>query len=230
MTFEALLEAQQSAYREPWPPDDTEESVLGSDLHQTTIRCLATGINEAAHLLCREDEPLPFKALSQTLIFGCERPDETPLRTYPDVFVYEQIIDPRRGSVSIALDGPPLLVIEVLSESTYASDVDLKTGKGFSYARAGVKEYLVLDPAGEWIPDHGRGWRLGRDAYDGAWTADEGGIWKSTNLPLAFSFEGVMATVYTADGSRIPREGETSEIIRQQAAEIEDLRRQLRQK
>ena len=30
---------------EPWPPDDTEESVLGTDLHQTTIRNLALGIN-----------------------------------------------------------------------------------------------------------------------------------------------------------------------------------------
>ena len=32
---------------EPWPPDDTEESVLGTDLHQTTITYLRWAIHEA---------------------------------------------------------------------------------------------------------------------------------------------------------------------------------------
>jgi hypothetical protein len=36
------------SFVEPWPPDDTEESVLGTDLHQTTIRNLTLGINMAA--------------------------------------------------------------------------------------------------------------------------------------------------------------------------------------
>ena len=31
-----------------WPPDDTEESVLGTPYHQTTITNVRVGINEAA--------------------------------------------------------------------------------------------------------------------------------------------------------------------------------------
>ena len=34
-----------------WPPDDTEESVLGSHLHQATITNGRTGVNEAATAL-----------------------------------------------------------------------------------------------------------------------------------------------------------------------------------
>ena len=36
---------------EAWPPDDTEESILGTDLHQTTITNLRWGINEVARRL-----------------------------------------------------------------------------------------------------------------------------------------------------------------------------------
>ncbi|HEY8744381.1 MAG TPA: hypothetical protein VIU62_14900 [Chloroflexota bacterium] len=31
-----------------WPPDDTEASVMGTNLHQTAIRTLIGSINEAA--------------------------------------------------------------------------------------------------------------------------------------------------------------------------------------
>jgi hypothetical protein len=34
--------------REPWPPDDTEESIVGTSLHQLTIRNLTSGTNEIA--------------------------------------------------------------------------------------------------------------------------------------------------------------------------------------
>ena len=37
-----------------WPPDDTEGSVLGPNLHQTAIITLRTGINEAATLAAPE--------------------------------------------------------------------------------------------------------------------------------------------------------------------------------
>jgi hypothetical protein len=63
-------------YADPWPPHDTEESVLGTELHQTTIRNLASSINEAASLAALEGGgPIPWRALSQTAILGCRRPD-----------------------------------------------------------------------------------------------------------------------------------------------------------
>ena len=37
-----------------WPPDDTEESIVGTDLHQTTITNLRWGLNEVARLQLRE--------------------------------------------------------------------------------------------------------------------------------------------------------------------------------
>ena len=41
---------------EPWPLDDTEESVLGTDLHQTTIVNLRLGINMAARVGRKPEE------------------------------------------------------------------------------------------------------------------------------------------------------------------------------
>ena len=41
---------------ETWPPDDTEESVVGTDWHQMTIMNLRWGINEVARLRLLLDE------------------------------------------------------------------------------------------------------------------------------------------------------------------------------
>jgi Uma2 family endonuclease len=38
--------------------------------------------------------------------------------------------------VALVLDGPPALIVEVLSESTYEEDLDLTGDKGYSYAHA----------------------------------------------------------------------------------------------
>jgi hypothetical protein len=107
---------------EVWPPDDTEESILGTDLHQTTITNLRLGINEVARLRQAPGQPVPWKALSQIVLLGCVRPDGSAYRTYPDVLVYPHVIDPERGSVTLEVDGPPVLIIDVLSESTYGNE------------------------------------------------------------------------------------------------------------
>ena len=92
---------------EAWPPDDTEESILGTDLHQTTITNLRLGINEVARLRQVPAQSVPWKALSQIALLGCVRPDGSAYRTYPDVFVYPRLIDPDRGSMTLEVDGPP---------------------------------------------------------------------------------------------------------------------------
>ena len=48
-TIETLPRPQLA--RQPWPPDDTEESVVGTDFHQMTIMNVRFGINEVAHTL-----------------------------------------------------------------------------------------------------------------------------------------------------------------------------------
>jgi hypothetical protein len=205
-----------------WPPDDTEESILGTDLHQTTIINLRLGINEVAHLQQKPGQPLPWKALDQIALLGCRRPDGSLYRTYPDVFVYLKPIDPNRGSVAIEVDGPPVLIIEVLSESTYEADLDIQRGKGYSYSQAGVREYLALDPTGTFLPERGRAWRLESGVYR-PWEPGEYGRWRSQEIGVAIGFEGPIATVYTLEGQRQLTEGEI-------AVEITRLRQLLRER
>jgi len=219
-----------------WPPDDIiEQGVVVTHLHQTNIINTRWGINEVARAQTPPGGVAPWQALGQTVVTGFARPDGSRYKTLPDVFVYPHPIDPTRGSVAVGLDGPPILIVEVLSESTYDVDLDLAAGKGYSYARAGVREYLTLDPTRAFVPAGGRAWRLADGAYQ-PWEPDEQGRWQSAEIAVAIGLEGAMATVYRRDGRRLLREGEVEEelgrrdeTIARQAAEIEELRRRLRE-
>ncbi len=208
---------------EIWPPDDTEESVMGTDLHQLTIMNLRWGMNEVVTALTTPTRAAPWQVLGQTVVNGFERLDGSRYKTLPDVFVYGQPIDPRRGSVEISVDGPPLLIVEVLSEATYANDLNLHASKGYSYAKAGVREYLVIDPTGEILPRQARGWRLQDGAYR-PWNPDATGRWWSQEIEMALGFEDAMATVYTSDGGRQLRSGEVARELARKESELAELR------
>ena len=60
---------------------------MGISLHQTTIRIVTAGINGSCPGPPLAGEPLPWEALSQTILLGCGRPDGSALRTMPDTFV-----------------------------------------------------------------------------------------------------------------------------------------------
>jgi hypothetical protein len=189
-----------------WPPDDTEESVLGTPYHQTTITNVRVGINEAAEAAAPPEGPLPWQAGSQSLILGLRRRDGTRYKVLPDVFVYRRPFDIYRPSLVLAQDGAPTLVVEVLSPDNWDSDIDLTEGKPWSYADAGVAEYLILDPAGNFLGgERGRGWRLEAGRYV-PWPPDAAGCWVS-RLGFAIGYEGAWAVVYGVDGQRIPPEG-----------------------
>ena len=233
MASEIQTASRPSLPGDAWPPDDTEESVLGTDLHQTTITNLRWGINELARLGLRPGQPARWRALSQIALLGCVRADGSAYRTYPDVFVYPRPVDPARSSLTLEVDGPPALVVEVLSEATYEADLDLVRGKGYSYARAGVPEYLALDPTGAFLTEGIRAWRLEGGVYR-PWSPDADGRWHSRQLALAIGLEGAWATVYTRDGQRVLREGEVEveraqlrEELARRDAELERLRRLL---
>ncbi len=210
-----------------WPPDDTEESVLGTNLHQTTIRVLITGINEAAALATAEGATVPWQAGGQTMIRDFRRPDGTSYTTLPDVFVYRRPWDDGRGSLRVTTDGPPVLIVEVLSDETHEQDLDMERGKGYSYAHAGVAEYLILDPAHAYLTEGGQGWRLAGGGYQ-PWQPGPTRRWASEALPLAFGLEGARAAVYAADGHRLLREGEAERtLLRERAASERRLREEL---
>jgi hypothetical protein len=219
-------------YGNMWPPHDTEESVLGTDRHQTTITNLRWGVNEAAHVGLPDGHPVPWQALSQIALLGCLRADGSPFRVYPDIFVYPRPIDPGRGSLTIHVDGPPVLLVEVLSEAIYEVGLDLEHGKGYSYARAGIAEYLTIDHTRRFLPEGIRAWRLVDGVYqpwlpDGD-TRDSGsGRWQSQQIPIAIGLEDDWATVYRRDGDRILREGQVEAEHARLRAEVERLRRLL---
>jgi hypothetical protein len=212
----------------PWPPDDTEESIVGVDRHQLDIITLRTGINEEAHRAAGGG-PLPWQAISQIVLLGCRRPDGSDYTVMPDVMVFPRAMATDRGSYTLRQDRPPVLIIEVASESTHRSDLSLSKGKAWSYATAKVGEYLVLDPTGRFVPELGRGWRLVDGAY-APWVPDGAGRWQSLALPLALGIEDGLAAVYGADGRRLLREGEVGAALaaRQAEGRIEGERAALR--
>ena len=222
-----------------WPPDDTEESVVGTTQHQLDIHNLRSGINEEAHRVAAGG-PLPWQALSQTMVTGLPHPaGEGTFIALPDIFVYLRPIGRERGSVSLAEDGPPALVIEVASASTVGRDLDPRQGKAWIYARAGVAEYLVLDPTGGMLPERGRGWRLVDGAYQ-PWLPDARGRWHSAQIPMAFGVEDGLAAAYGARDRRKLREGEVDEALARRDQDLarrdedlarrdEDLARQARE-
>ena len=78
-------------------------------------------------------------------------PHEDMQRAAPDVFVYLEIRPDRgkTGTFHAAFDGPPDLVIEILSRSTWTKDMgvgDTLAAKKRFYQRMGVPEYWVYDP------------------------------------------------------------------------------------
>ncbi|MCA1599688.1 MAG: hypothetical protein LC769_11875 [Chloroflexi bacterium] len=66
-----------------WPPDDTEESVVGTNLHQLTITNLRWGINEIARLHTAPGAAVPWQALNQTVVMGFPRADARATKRCP---------------------------------------------------------------------------------------------------------------------------------------------------
>jgi len=221
MISETYSAVEARSQREVWPPDDTDESVIVTVLQQTTIINVRLGINETATMRTPPGGVAPWQALSQTLITGFRRPDGSRYKTMPDVFVYPRPIGKRRGSVSLGADGPPLLIVEVLSESTYETDLDMEAGKGYSYAKAGVAEYMTLDPTGEFLREGVRAWRLDGDLYR-PWLPGADGRWRRGEIAVALALEGAQATVYTLDGMRHLREGEIAQELAYRDAALAD--------
>ena len=176
-----------------------------TDLHQGAITNVRTGINEAAVAMAPPGGAPPFQTGNQTLILGMRRPDGTPYRVLPDVFVYRGSFDRLRRSLSLRREGVPALVIEVLSQDTREVDLDMAEGKGWTYAAAGVAEYLILDPIGRYVPTQVQGWRLAGGLYT-SWLPDGQGRWTSA-LGFSLVFEGVNLVIYEPVGGPIPGEG-----------------------
>jgi Uma2 family endonuclease len=172
-----------------------------------TIVNLRLGINELAYADVQPGLRRPWYALNQTVLNGCKRRDGTTYSTMPDVFVYKKAIDQDRGSVSLESDGPPALIVEVASPSTFAKDLDEHAGKAWTYEQAGVREYVVVDPTGRFVPTLVWARRLSEGRYQ-TWEPDADGLWWSEEIPIGIGVADGAVTVYDRAGGGLLREGE----------------------
>ena len=183
-----------------WMPDDTEEDLVGADWHQETITALMLALQQVA-----ETTQLPWHVGNQMPLVA-RHPDGSPWIPCPDVMLHAQAGPTQREHMRLDSDGPPALVVEVLSRSTWRRDVgaDVRgVSKGREYLACGVHEYLVVDPHAAYMGQMCRGWRLRPDQATEEWLPDATGRYVS-RLGVAFAVLDGSVRVLGPDGALIP--------------------------
>src|SRR5438093_13709663 len=101
---------RQAAADWRWLPDDTAESVVGTQWHQEAISRLAEML-----LLLRDRTGASWDVATNLGIRGFLRRDGTVYAPKPDVCVHPRRLPRDEAEISLAEYGPPLLVVEVAS-------------------------------------------------------------------------------------------------------------------
>lgn len=180
-------ETQHALYYS-WLHDDTEEDLVGADWHQDAIRALSTSLKMLA-----EVRRWPWHVGDQLTIVG-EKPDGASWRPGPDVSVHTTLGADRRRDIDVREEGSPALVIEVASVSTWRYDVSIEStrrgkrqaGKAFGYlVLQRIPEYLVFDPAAEFLSGQVLAWRRVGDIIQ-EWQPDADGHYYSQRLDISF--------------------------------------------
>ena len=178
-----------------WLPDDTEESVVGTQRHQKAISLLADMLEAL-----RDAEGAAWDVVRNMGFTGFTRRDGTAYAPMPDVCLHPRRLPLDVTAVSLAEYGPPWLVIEVASPSTVAADLGEKAA---TYARGGVAEYLVFDGGAALLPA-GQVWACRLDPAAGGtlqpWWPAPDGRWHSA-LGLALAPDGPLLLAYDRHGA-----------------------------
>ena len=209
-----------------WLPDDTEEDILGTSIHQAVIVGLD---NFLAYL--RQFFGLPWFIGNQLKLIVPRQGGGT-YQPSPDIIVHATLGSVYLTSLSVAQHGPPALAIEIASPGT-AREHDLNTlepgAKPSAYAQAGIPEYLVYDPTGLVIPGRVRAWRMGTAGEYEPWQAAADGRWHSA-LGISFAPEtgGVLLRVYDQTGQLVPTPLELAAQLAEREARIAELESVLR--
>lgn len=209
-------------------PDDMEDTLVGSSLHQGAITVLATALT-----LCGPRRGLPWFIGNQIKMVIPRQGSLGPYMPSPDIIVHPTLTNASRSSLILATDGPPALAIEIASPSTaWSSDLNLtdQRGKPSAYEAIGIQEYIVCDPTAELLPEQIWARRMGPHGYE-PWEPTAEGRWVSQALGcIAFALQGILLRVYDQDGQLVPTSEEMADLLderdRQIAALEEALRRQ----
>lgn len=176
-------------------PDDTEESIVGTQWHQEAAGAVAVALAFVA-----ERRGAPWSVCEEVALQGLFHRDGRPYTPRPDIYVLDGRVDPALAEVALSEVGPPLLVVEIASESTTANDIGDKRA---AYEGAGVAEYLVFDPTGALIVESVAAWRLGTNGRFQEWLPVDG-VWESRALDVTFLVEGPFLRVRDRDGEMMP--------------------------
>lgn len=204
-------------------PNDTEETLVGSSLHQAAIVALYTSLQQ-----CGPQRGLPWFVGNQIKLI-IPRQGRGSYQPSPDILVHPTLTSGSRDSLYVKADGPPALIIEVASPSTAEErDINLTspTGKPGVYAAIGVREYLVFDPSDDILDSPVWGRRRGPGGFV-PWEPDGMGRWFSSTLGIAFEPQGTLLRVYNQDDELVRLTDEFADLAMEQAANIRELQRQM---
>lgn len=200
--------------------DDTEETLVGSSFHQDAIISVYQSLRRY-----RRQHDLQWFIGNQLKLLIPRDARRSSYSLAPDVLIHPTLGIAPRASLSVAREGPPALIIEVLSPSTgFGSDLD-PLGKVGAYAAMGVAEYLTFDPTGEIVAEQLRAWRLGPDDTYAPWEPTAEWRWQSA-LGIAFAPRGLRLRVFDETGLPIPDVEEIDEDFDEQARELASAREQ----
>lgn len=189
-----------------WLHDDVEEDLVGAEWHQSAIRALATSLKTLA-----EARHWPWHVGDQVTLIAW-KPDATEWRPAPDIVLYPRLGPQERQEIDVRAEGPPTLLIEVASASTWAYDVSMEStrrrrrqvGKAFGYlVGLGVAEYVVFDPHGEFVDGQCRAWRRAGDIVR-EWRPESDGRYHSSALDISLRPDGALLRVIDPEGNAVP--------------------------
>lgn len=190
--------------------DDTEEDLVGSDLHQIAIRTLYEGL-----WLAGPERGLPWHVSTQLMVLMGKLQGKQ-WHPSPDILVHPTAGPDLLTSFDIKTHGVPPFVIEVASPATWEYDIGSKAN---AYGYVGVQEYVAFDPTTDLLGTSVIARRQTPEGFK-TWTADAAGYWHSAVLGISLQVEGPLLRVFDANGVRLP-------IFTEQARQRDEWTRQL---
>jgi hypothetical protein len=198
--------------------DDTEEDLVGSDLHQDVIDAAYEGVWLAGPQYGRR-----WHVGRQLMLLIPDIGLGKDWHPSPDLMVHPDADPAPLTAFDTRTLGMPPLLLEVASASTFAYD---RGAKRNGYFLAGVQEYLVFDPAGEWVPGHVDAWRRDEAGEVVPWRS-AAGRWHSTTVGISFAIDGLLLRVYDSAGEPMPTFREQEQLRAQQQRELAEQQREL---